>query len=84
MLETKKILAKVSPVKVRIQSDGEARIRVRGVGFIEPTTDRSVELMPGKYELFAECVGKRTRMYEVDILATGPLTELWIECGEPI
>ncbi|MDC0069282.1 hypothetical protein OAL10_10915 [Gammaproteobacteria bacterium] len=82
--KTRKILEEISPVKIRIRSDGISRIRVSGVGYIEPTIDRYVELLPGTYNFFAECSGKRTRLYEVKIPIIGPPLEFRIECGESI
>ena len=65
-----------------IESDGKAVIRVRGVGFVQPTAMRTIKLLPGTYELFAECLGHQTALYEVKIPMKGETKPVRVVCGE--
>lgn len=75
------IRQKMLPRSVWIDSDGKAKIRVKGLGYIMPTKGRYVDLVPGKYLFFAECKGRKTEIYNVQIPIEGDVPALRVLCG---
>jgi len=78
------ISSKMAPRSVFIASDGKARIKVQGVGYINPTVGKAIKLLPGKYRLYAECKGYKTKLYEVIIPIDNEITPIRIICGTKI
>lgn len=74
----------IVPRSLWVDSDGNARIRVKGVGFIEPTDGKAIHLKPGKYDFYAECIGHKTNIYVVDVPLNGVVSPVRIVCGESI
>ena len=70
--------------EIVIESDGKAVIRVRGIGFIQPTTKKTIKLLPGTYELFAECLGHQTELYKIKIPMKGETKPVRVVCGSPL
>ena len=72
------------PVPVRVLSDGETHIKVRGVGIIGTTIDRVVMLRPGTYQFEGMRAGFRNKIIEVKVSADAEVsTEVEIMCDEP-
>jgi hypothetical protein len=75
------IRQKMLPRSVWMDSDGKAKIRVKGVGYIMPTKGRYVDLVPGNYIFFAECKGRKTKIYNVQIPIEGDVPAIKVLCG---
>ena len=75
------IRQKMLPRSVWMDSDGKAKIRVKGVGYIMPTKGRYVDLVPGNYLFFAECKGRKTEIYNVQIPIEGDVPTIRVLCG---
>ncbi len=72
-----------TPVPVRIKSDGETDIGIRGVGRIGKTEERAVELLPGTYVFEGKRKGYRTTLVEVVVKNDSyALTEVTVICSE--
>ena len=72
-------------VPLRVISDGETHISVRGVGIIGTVTDRTVLLRPGTYKLEGKKKGYRNKLIEVLVSSdANVLNEVKIICDEPI
>jgi hypothetical protein len=76
--------SKMVPRSVFIQSDGNARIRIQGVGFISPTEGKFINLTPGEYRFYAECNGYQTKLYEIIIPIDDEITPMRVICGDKI
>lgn len=74
----------LNPRSVTIISDGEARIEVRGVGYIEPTRERNIELRPGEYELNAMCDGHINNIYHLVVPISVQNVSMEVTCGEKL
>ena len=72
------------PREVVINSDGKTRIEVKGVGFVEPTTEKTIQLRPGDYIIHAACPGHKTNLTQLEIPASGPIKAQRIVCGARI
>ena len=72
-------------VPIRVVSDGETEIGVRGVGKIGKTKERFVELRPGTYVFEGQREGYRSILVEVAV-ATGNnrIPEVTVICSEQI
>ncbi len=70
--------AYAAPVPVRVISDGKTDIRVRGVGIVGATTDRTVRLRPGRYVFEGVRPGFRSKSVAVEVLpgASGLVLEV--------
>ena len=75
---------KMVPRDIWIDSDGLAKIKIQGVGYIEPTEGKSVKLMPGEYLFFAECNRRKTKIYEVIVPYDIEISTIRIICGDEI
>ena len=75
------IRQKMRPRSVWMDSDGKAKIRVKGVGYIMPTKGRYVDLVPGSYLFFAECNGRKTEIYKVHVPIEGDVPAIKVLCG---
>lgn len=73
-----------TPARVAIKSDGKARIEVRGVGYIEPTTYKVISLTPGVYELYSHCKGHVVGMSRIEIPVNQPSIEVSVGCGRKL
>jgi hypothetical protein len=69
---------------ILIESDGKAKIRVQGIGYISPTKSKTIKLTPGVYRFYAECRGYRTKLYNVTIPVEGQVVAKGIICGDKI
>ena len=76
--------SKMVPRSVFIQSDGNARIRVQGVGYISPTEGKFINLTPGEYRVYAECNGYKTKLYEIIIPIDDEIAPIRVICGDKI
>ena len=76
--------SKSKPRSVIIKSDGRARIKVQGVGYINPTKEKSISLSPGEYRLYAECKGNQTKLYEIVIPIDDEISPIRVACGREI
>ena len=72
------------PRSLLIESDEKTRIEIKGVGFIEPTLERTIDLKPGSYLLYGACVGHKTKITELEIPLRGSIEPKRITCGERI
>lgn len=72
------------PMPVRVFSDGETHIEVRGVGIIGTTVDRIVMLKPGTYQFEGKKKGYRNKLVEVSVSTnTDETATIEIICDEP-
>jgi len=76
--------SKMVPRSVFIQSDGNAKIRVQGVGYISPTEGKHINLTPGEYRFYAECNGYQTKLYEIIIPIDDEIAPVRVICGDKI
>ena len=76
--------SKSKPRSVIIKSDGRARIKVQGVGYINPTKQKTISLSPGEYRLYAECEGNQTKLYEIVIPIDDEISPIRVACGREI
>ena len=72
------------PRSILIESDGKTRIEIKGIGFIEPSQERAIDLKPGSYLLYGACVGHKTKITELEIPLRGSIEPKRITCGERI
>ncbi len=71
-------------VPVRVLSDGNTHIEVRGVGIIGVTVDRLVMLKPGTYQFEGKRKGYRNKLIEVRVSKdVTDMTEVKVICDEP-
>jgi len=72
-----------TPVPVRVLSDNETDIRIRGVGKVGKTTERIIEILPGKYLFEGKRNHYRSVLVEVHVEADPTaLTEVTVICHE--
>ena len=69
---------------VRVLSDGETHIEVRGYGVVGKVTDKTVHLRPGNYKFEGKRKGFRNKLVDVQV-AKDPneMTTVTIICDEP-
>ena len=72
-----------TPVPVRIVSDGETEIGIRGVGTVGRVRERTIELLPGEYVFEGKRRGYRSKLVAVVVQANldAPL-EVRVVCDE--
>jgi tetratricopeptide (TPR) repeat protein len=70
--------------KVFVKSDGKARIEVRGVGYIEPTLEKTIELLPGSYAFYAHCKGRVVEQVFLEVPINQPVVGVNVVCGREI
>ena len=72
-----------TPVPVRILSDDQTEIGIRGVGTVGRTRERTIELLPGRYVFEGRREGYRSELVETVVQAgpDGPV-EVRIVCHE--
>ena len=58
-----------TPVPVRIVSDGETEIGIRGVGTVGRVRERTIELLPGEYVFEGKRRGYRSKLVDVVVQA---------------
>lgn len=74
-----------TPVTIRVVSDGETDISVKGVGVIGKTTERTLELRPGKYVFEGKKIGYRSKRVNVEIAPqAGATATVTVICDEQI
>ncbi len=72
-----------TPVPVRVLSDNETDIHIRGVGKIGKTTERIIEILPGKYLFEGKRKNFRSVLVEVHITSDQTtLAEVTVICHE--
>ena len=77
------ILEWQTPIPVRILSDGETDIGIRGVGRIGKTLGRSIELLPGTYVFEGKRKGFRSTLVEMVVKNNNDdLMEVTVICSE--
>ena len=72
------------PRELRIVSDGKTTIEVKGVGFIKPTINKTIQLKPGEYTLHASCRGHFAKLLNIKVPLNGDIEALRIVCGKRI
>lgn len=83
--ELKALLEAVNqPVDVKIRSDNQTYITVRGVGIVGETEVKTIQLKPGNYTFEGKRPGYQSKLAEVQVpLDLKPVT-LTLICDEPI
>ena len=77
------IEAAQTPVPVRIVSDEETEIGIRGVGTVGRVRERTIELLPGEYVFEGKRRGYRTKLVEVVVPANRDTpVEISVVCDE--
>jgi len=69
---------------VRFLSDGKTTIRIQGVGFIQPTRDKTIQLYPGQYKVFAKCKQRKEMINDITVPIDGQSKTVKVGCGERI
>ena len=83
--ELEKLLIDVRKSReVAFISNGIAEIEIRGVGYIKPTRNKTVKLLPGKYKIFARCKGREDLMQDLVVPINDKIKRVKIDCGKPI
>jgi len=72
------------PRSLWLESDGVARIRVQGVGYISPTKGKFINLRAGDYFFYAECKGYKDKLYKLTIPFEGIVEPIKVACGNVI
>jgi hypothetical protein len=72
------------PAKILVESDGKARIEVRGVGYIEPTLEKIIELLPGHYAFYAHCKGRIVEQVLLEVPVNQPVVGVNVVCGRKL
>ena len=73
-----------APVSIRVVSDGETNVSVRGVGKVGKTQQKIINLRPGKYTFEGARPGYRSKLVDVTIPPGALLTVVEVICDEPI
>jgi tetratricopeptide (TPR) repeat protein len=71
-------------VQVQIISDGQTRISVRGVGHVGTTSNKTIELKPGKYSFEGMRTGFKSKLIRVEIPPGARRVQVEIYCDEQI
>lgn len=72
------------PREIDLISDGRARIEIKKVGYIEPTSNKTILLYPGSYEFVAKCRSHKDNFKKVKIPIEEKKIVVRIGCGEQI
>ena len=72
------------PREINLISDGRARIEIKKVGYIEPTSNKMILLYPGSYEFVAKCKSHKDNFKKVKIPIDETKIVVRIGCGEQI
>ncbi len=78
------IVERNRPAQILIKSDGKARIEVRGIGYIEPSLEKTIELLPGNYAFYAHCKGRVVQQVLLEVPVNQPVIGLSVVCGREI
>ena len=71
------------PVPVRVLSDNETEISIRGIGKVGKTTERIIEVLPGRYLFEGKRKNYRSVLVEVHVKSgQTDLTEVTVICHE--
>ena len=74
-----------STVPLRVLSDGETHVEVRGVGIVGRTSEKIIHLRPGIYELEGKRPGFRSKLVRVKLAPeSDAIAEVVVICDEPI
>ncbi len=73
-----------TPREINLISDGKAKIEIRKVGYIEPTSNKTILLYPGSYEFVAKCRSHKDNLKKVQIPIDMKNIVVRIGCGEQI
>ena len=69
---------------VFIKSDGKTTIKVQGVGFVQPTLGKTIQLKPGVYSLFANCKNRKEVVRRLVVPLNDETVSIEVGCGEQI
>ena len=72
------------PREVNLISDGRARIEIKRVGYVGPTSNKTIVLYPGSYEFVAKCRSHKDNLKKVQIPIDDKKIVVRIGCGEQI
>ena len=65
-------------------SDGRAKIEIKKIGYVEPTSNKTILLYPGSYEFVAKCRNHKDNLKKVQIPIDDKKIIVRIGCGEEI
>lgn len=72
------------PREIKLISDRRARIEIKKIGYVEPTSNKIILLYPGLYEFVAKCRSHKDNLKKVQIPIDEKKIEVRISCGEQI
>ncbi|GGW81487.1 tetratricopeptide repeat protein [Alteromonas halophila] len=73
-----------TPLDVTVTSDGESYLKVLGVGHIGKTTEKVIQLKPGRYKLEASRNGYRTVIRDLIVQKSAMPIDVHLVCTEKI
>jgi eukaryotic-like serine/threonine-protein kinase len=76
--------ASQSPIRLRLQSDGQTQVAIYRVGQYGSFATRDVELLPGRYTVVGTRSGFRDVRREVVLPPGAPSASVVVRCEEPI
>jgi hypothetical protein len=76
--------ASQSPIRLRLESDGQTQVAIYRVGQYGSFATREVELLPGRYTVVGTRTGFRDVRREVVLPAGAPSASVVVRCEEPI
>ena len=62
----------------------EAKIEIKKIGYVEPTSNKTILLYPGSYEFVAKCRNHKDNLKKVQIPIDDKKIVVRIGCGEQI
>ncbi len=77
-------IASQSPIRLRLESDGQTQVVIYRVGQYGTFATREVELLPGRYTVVGTRTGFRDVRHEVVLPPGAPSALLVVRCEEPI
>lgn len=72
------------PVAVKINSDNQTFISVRGVGNVGVTDTKTIQLKPGNYTFEGKRTGYKSKLIEVEVPLDQPFVSVTLICDEAI
>ena len=72
------------PREIQLISDGRAKIEIKKIGYVEPTSNKTILLYPGSYEFVAKCRRHKDNLKKVQIPIDDKKIVVRIGCGEQI
>jgi tetratricopeptide (TPR) repeat protein len=76
--------ASQSPIRLRLESDGQTQVAIYRVGQYGSFATREVELLPGRYTVVGTRSGFRDVRHEVVLPPGAPSASVVVRCEEPI